>query len=223
MKARFLYAFTPAFVGAVFGASVGPSAFADVIYSNGTPSQNNLYNINNYNNFYYQVTSSFSVAQSSTATGVTFSEWSLNQLTTSLSWAITTSAFGGTVIASGMASDLTNTDATALGSWTITETSFSLPDVSLAAGDYWLQLGAGNGSSETAWGTAIGGSSTSEQQSVSNGTPQSPGSILSESFSITGSATDVPEPASIAVFATGLFGAALVRHRRRHVSDLTDR
>lgn len=93
--------------------------------------------------------SGYSVTDSFTMTGATnnlygasfVEEVSTGDTPTSVSWAITTAAFDGTVEASGTDASLTGSYiGSAYGTFAIYQESISIPLLPLGPGTYWLQL-----------------------------------------------------------------------------------
>ncbi len=192
-----------------------PVSADTLLYDNGP-----ITGMNNYMNVWgiwgpNSVTDSFTLATASTLTTAQVGLWTYSNtgVPVGLDWAITTSPFGGTTVASGAA-----TPANAFwgyaGGNSVFESSFSLGGASLPAGTYWLQLSAGTSSD----GSGVG-------WDINNGPSQAwidysgaiyPGSAGpcggcisgSDSFQIYGPApSTVPEPGTLALTASALLGA----------------
>jgi hypothetical protein len=227
---------------------IGPAARAGDLYTNGDVN-------GNYNNWFIDTDSSASVADSftlgsaSNLTAVDFVVW-VNQGDTpeAVDWAITNSAtpFQGTV-ASGTAAPLNNPvfiDNNQYG-YDVYDVSFSLGDLSLAAGNYFLQLQNGltaeieasdfgddpflgwdeNDGPSSAFTATVSGSSYGVPQSLINQTCQlfetcdslNPQSG-SETFEIEGT---TPEPGTVTMLLSGLLLlAATALYKKRNASQL---
>ncbi|MEO8726280.1 MAG: PEP-CTERM sorting domain-containing protein [Acidobacteriaceae bacterium] len=197
--------------GAAHGVYHATKGGDSVIYSNGADDNVNAFTIN----FGYDVSNSFNVATSTSATSVTFSNWLFQGDTaTSVSWAITTALGGGSTIASGTgAITQVFVDTNSFG-FNVYNDTFSLGSVALAAGTYYLDLSNLNVPSGDPgyWGESDGPSAACQS---GNSLPPCT-SIPSESFSISGGGAPppIPEPSSILLFGTGLLGAAGVLRRK---------
>jgi len=195
---------------------------AGTIYSNGAVNgQLNAEAINGG----IVTTDSFSVSSAAIATGVTFATWRdvSSDVFTTIDWAITSTDFGGTTFASGSASVaetflFNNSEGVAVFSDT-----FSLPNLNLAAGTYWLQLG--NAVMENSVGAVVNASLFwDENNGPSAAFQQIDGTVIeslansdlpnttgSETFSIAGTiqSSAVPEPATVWL-TLGAFPALLL-------------
>jgi hypothetical protein len=143
----------------------------------------------------------------------------------SVDWCIATAAFGTNIACGSAAVTATPTGFTS-GNLTDYKSAFSLPDLSLAAGKYFLTLGSvvnTDGSQNDYWGTT--GGATSGDALLSPGfTGTGPSNLNHDaSFQIFGStsgSTAVPEPSSGALLAIGLLPLLLgaIRSRRDRLS-----
>lgn len=178
-----------------------------LLYDNGPVNgSNTAYAINQG----IMVSDNFTLGADSTVANATIGTWiDPSGSLSSVQWSITTAAFGGTTLASGTA---TTTD-TFLGissglyaGYYLYSDSFSITPTKLAAGTYWLQLGnAAAGSGFDAYWDANGGPSSAYQSEI--------GSVQSESFQLSGTITNAPEPSTIALAMLG--GLSLLGFRRR--------
>jgi hypothetical protein len=170
---------------------------------------------------------SFTIATAATATGVTFVTWRdvTSDILANIGWAITTTDFGGATLASGTAavSD-TFSFLNTLGV-SIFSDSFTLPNVQLAPGVYWLQLG--NAVVENSVGGVINaplfwdennGPSIGFQEAgltiTSNANLDLPDTSGSETFTITGVAASAPETSAWLTAASGAALLARIHYRR---------
>ena len=162
----------------------------------------------------YQVSDSFHLTAPATATGVNFGAWDVAVV--SVDWSIGTS-FGGSDIASGTASVtdvLNNVVILSHFDRSVYSASFSLPDVSLASGTtYYLSLQ--NAGSNVWWdinyGAGPDGGGITYELIAPDGTVFIPPGA--ESFQILGTFSAVPEPATFALFGTGLLAGGILRRK----------
>jgi hypothetical protein len=154
----------------------------------------------------------FYLQNSTNLTQATISIWSIipDLLEQNVDWAITTSAFGGTVESSGIAVPLT-----LITPWPynyFNDYTFSLPMVKLAAGTYYLQLSNGVGiEGGGSWALSASPDATvATTIGANNGVIW--GSMGTAVFSLQGTAvTTVPLPTSIWIFTSGLLGLGVLR------------
>jgi hypothetical protein len=189
-------------------------AFADVaIYDNG-PINGTISGFNIAEGF--AVSDSFTVSNATTVTGVTFGDWAIPDAPPStVEWSIGSSEEASD-LGSG-AGNLSNSffGSALSGSFDIYSSTFSIPNISLAAGTYWLTLS--NSSPDPQYWDVNNGPSAAFQN---GGTlVDFFGSTSSESFEITGQAADTvtPEP-SFQIVGAGLFaciGAGAWLRRRK--------
>jgi hypothetical protein len=167
----------------------------------------------------YPLADSFQLSSTSIVTGVNFGAWIYGSATgASVEWGIWTDPTNpATQLASGTAA-LSGTFLfnNPMGT-PVWRESFTIPNVSLAAGTYWLRLG----NSMLTDGTSVWYSEDGPQSmswDISNGPSQAwlwtGGSVPSHSFDILGQAT--PEPASAALLCSGalLLCAGLIGKRK---------
>ena len=166
-------------------------------------------------NFGFVVSDSITVAHSSTVSGLDFGVWEYpGDQTLSVDWSITSEVFGGTVYGSGTAKVTDTFISVNQYGYDIDELSANLTPTNLNGGTYWLNLlnavtkqgnplywdensgvgckgddGMGGGCpSQACDGTCLGGAS----------------GIPPESFDITGSTGQTPEPNSFVLMGSGL-------------------
>jgi hypothetical protein len=221
------------FAAFVMGCGVQCQA-SSILYTNGPVNgQLNSFAINGG----LATSNSFLLTGSADASGVTFVTWrDVNgDVISSVDWAITSTDFGGTTFGSGTASLAETFLFNNTVGVSIFSDTFSLPDLALPAGTYWLQLG--NAVVKNSVGTVVNapvfwdennGPSAAFQQSggvriTSNANADLPNTTGSETFSITGTfQSATPEPASglltLAGFAAAaIFGKRPQRNRRREI------
>jgi len=192
---------------AIVGAVVSASAQA-TLYDNGPINGTAAWIINDG----YAVSDSFALANAATIGAITVGLWEPEGGgLASLDWSITTSALGGTTLASGTASSFTTVYAgpTAV-SYDLYSETFSV-NAALAAGNYWLQLDNADtspGGYTIAWDENDGPSSA-----VQTNMGALPGS---ESFALTA----VPEPTTLALSALGAASLLIVRRRRAEAPSM---
>jgi len=183
-------------------AAVPASAESFVIYDNTGPGSfmTNAWSIFGTD----AVTDSFILPDAETIDGANFDVWVLpDDSLTSVDWSITDTPFG-TVEASGISTEGPNTSiGTGFGYYPILAESISIPDVTLPAGTYDLELTGGQDAYDTSvWWDESDGPSTAENAG---------GAIPSETFQI-----DVtPEPPSFVLMGLGILALAGLAVRNR--------
>ena len=123
-------------IASVIGvALLSSSANASAVYDNGPIIGTSAWLINSGNS----VADSFTVASPASISGVAFGEWVVTGDTpTQVDYAIMTAALGGTTLESGTAA-LSSTFVFN-NSYDVYESVFSIPNLALSVGTYWLQL-----------------------------------------------------------------------------------
>jgi hypothetical protein len=175
----------------------------------------------------FQVADTFTLGSAETMTGVTFGAWTLpGDTVTNIDWAIVLDPtnIAGSTLDSGAGAAVTQTfDGTSGGSfaglYNLDYETFSLPDLNLGPGIFWLVLenavsAEGNsvywdendGPSE-AWGNTTGYLTPANESCSAAGSS----GYCSQAFSID---NNLPEPGTTLLFATGLIGLGLVRRRK---------
>ena len=186
-----------------------------IVYSNGPVNgQLNAFAINEG----IVTADSFTLSAATSASSVTFVSWRdvASDVFATVDWAITSTDFGGTTFGSGTASLTESLLFKNSEGVSVFSDMFSLPDLALGPGTYWLQLG--NAVVQNSVGTVINapifwdennGPSLAFQQV--NGTvieslanTDGPNTTGSETFSIAGTGSAVPEPATGALVLGGM-------------------
>ncbi len=196
------------------------SAKADVLYDNGPVNGT----VSAWTIDTYSVADTFTLTSQSTLTGLNFSLWNFaGDATTAVDWTILSSLSGpllGSPLASGIQAPVTQTpDFINSYGYAINNDSIALPNISLAAGTYWIELqNAANTSGNVAYWDMNGGPSTVWENQLGYNPTGYGGDLrnASNTFQIIGSGSSVPEPASILLLAIGMIGLASLRKTRIH-------
>jgi len=185
-------------------------AMADTLYSNGAPNGNvDAFTIN----FGFAVSDSFTCGGSNgcSVEGFNFVTWSLpGDSLTSVEMQLGTSSFGSSYSDQVLSPSSSTLLFTNPFGFQITEYGFSFSNVGLPEGTSWITLSNAvvNTGGPIYW-DQNSGPSTAFDSGV--------GSIPSESFTITGTTNGgetIPEPTSILLFGSGIFGLVGVLRRK---------
>lgn len=162
-------------------------------------------------NFGFAVSDSFTLSSNSTVSGLNFAAWLFpGDVLQSVEILITSSEFGGTTyFDQNVNVTQSGCIVNQFGFNVCTETA-SFSGVPLNAGQYWLTLQQGGLMDDPVYWDENSGPSSASQNSV--------GTIPSESFTLLGSSSSgtgtTPEPDSLLLFASGLFGMGALFRRR---------
>jgi hypothetical protein len=192
-------------------------ASATVLYTNGPVNGT----VDAWNISTYTVADSFTLASPATLTSVDFGVWQFPEDTTlSVDWEILSGGPPGT--GTTLDSDTASVSQVFLytNSWgyDIYTTTFSLPSIPLAGGDYWLALtNAATGSGADVFWDENDGPSAAWQSgaylTAADGycTEGGETGYCSEAFTINGEPASVPEPATTSLLLVGAAGLLLRR------------
>jgi hypothetical protein len=220
MKARNLAVFVLTVASTL--AAVPAGANSTVLYDNTTSSSYQTYAFNISPD--WVVSDSFSLSNASLVNGATFALWiPPGDSLTSVDWSISPNSGQGN-FPSGTATSFITTLAPA-PSWIfsiygvdIDLETITFPNVNLAAGTYWFELGYATTAlgNNVYWDASIGPSSAT-QSVYFDGVDYFEESLWeSQTFQIDGSTAATPEPGSFMLLGTGLIGlAGLVRRKRK--------
>jgi len=197
--------------GSIVAAAFGVALFAGqtqaaVLYDNGPINGTvDAWTIN----YGYAVSDSFTLSQASDVTGVNFGVWSdPGDTMTTVDWAITTTpaTYTDTATATVTSGPVVGQG---FGYYDLRTDSFSLPNISLGAGTYYLVLQ----NAVTAGGNPI---YWDENDGLSTATESVTGSIGSESFQIIGNVAVVgatPLPSTWTMLIAGFLGLGFFAYR----------
>jgi hypothetical protein len=166
------------------------------------------------------VSDSFTITSSSTIQGFNFAFWLFpGDTLTSLDWAVGTCVFcsdiaKGTASGPGLSSSFMSTNQYGYGIWDVGVTGLNIPISGGTPDAYWLSLqNAEVPSGNPVFWDENGGPSTAWTNCIQNGQQ---GCIPSESFNIVGipGTGTTPEPSSIVLFGSGIFGLAGMLRRK---------
>jgi hypothetical protein len=194
---------------------VVPAMADSILYNNGAPCPGGCIDAWTIS-LPFAVTDNFTLVGNATLTGVDFAVWVFPTDTPrSVDWELGNSAFGAN-IGVGTASNL---EVTFLGlneyGFNLDEVSFSLPNINLGAGTYWLTLqNASVGNPDPVYWDENSGSDCTSPGCPSQAYSNEVGSIPSESFDIRGNYnSSTPEPGSVILFSSGVLALGGVVRR----------
>jgi hypothetical protein len=157
----------------------------------------------------YTGSGEFQLDDNSILNGATLAIWMApNTPPMTLDWSIQTSANSG-ILFSGTGATLVNDGPYSVrnGQYSLYYATFTLPDVALNAGDYWLHL-SNCGPDGCGWGIkSFSGNDKQYQGSTEL-------SVGKYAFSIQGDVAQAPEPATWLMFVPAIAGFAAVIRRR---------
>lgn len=189
-------------------------AFAQILYNNGPAGPDiDAWTINEG----YIVSDTFTLTSNSTVNGFDFAAWEFpGDKVLSVDWAITSQENGGTVYGGGTANVTQKFISTNAFGYDIDEVTASGLNVGLSAGTYWLNLqNAVVSNGDPVYWDENSGMGCNSPGCPSRASDSAVGTIPSESFDITGTSSGTtPEPSSIFLFGSGIFGLVGVLCRK---------
>lgn len=212
MTKKLYFAILPLILG------MSQPASADVLYTNGPVDGNTSGRTINYG---YAVADSFTLSAASTLTGVDFSTWNFpGDVISAVDWSIISDPVSvATTYASGTASVTSSLSFVNGFGYDINTNSFTLNNISLAAGTYFLELqNAVIASGDPVFWDENRGPSVAWQTSTGYLTPANTGcpvAYCSQTFDITGASSAIPEPTSLTLLMIGLTGFGLRKATRK--------
>ena len=160
-------------------------------------------------NFGYIVSDTFTLVDKSTVGGFDLGVWEFpGDTVLSVDWSITAQEQGGHLYASGTANVTDKFISANQYGYNIDEITATGLNVPLNANTYWLNIGnAKVTNGDPVYWDENNGVGCNSPGCPSEPSQNSEGTILSESFDVTGPGT-VPEPGSIVLFGSGALGMA---------------
>jgi len=217
MKTRFLSLTLLTMIAFVVVAVI-PAA-AQILYENGPINGNtDAWTIN----FGFDVSDTFTISTgSSTITGLSFGAWQTpGDTLESVEVSLTSSEFGGTVYFDGIVPFTQSGCALNSYSFDVCTETGSFTATVLNNGTYWVNLeNAVDSEGQPVYWDENSGVGCHSPGCPSQAGPGGEGTLPSEAFSILGTASTtttgtVPEPTSLALFASAVVGAAAVLRRK---------
>jgi hypothetical protein len=204
-------------LASVFFLTVCASA-APILYQNGTLDGNtNAFRIGpDIGPINYAVSNSFVISSADTLTGVTFGSWAVSGSLTQVDWILSTGSLGAGELNRGTSAVSNVFQFTNGFSSDVYLSSFALPNVSLAAGTYFLTLLNPVGGSDFRWDQAAGPTTSSAETEVAGSSSPIPSGF----FFITGAPEIDPLRGTLPV-SFCLMMLLTVQRSNRRKSDAT--